>query len=103
MSDLNMYTIFDTKAKSYMRPFCSRNHQTAIRETTYVVNDGQHELCIHAEDYGLFHLGTFDEQTGKIDSQPPVHVVNLIELRTIDPRQMVLPTMSEKASKIASE
>lgn len=93
---MNIFTIFDTKAKAYLQPFFSRNKATALREVTQVVNTPDHSFNIHCEDYGLFQLGEYDEKTGKIESYPPIHIANLIELKTFDDRQSSLPITEEK-------
>lgn len=98
---MKIITIYDSKAKAYLTPFFSRNTATAIREITAVVNSPDHNFCQHAEDFGLFDLGEYDEQTGKITSSPPVHIINLIELKTFDDRQISL--LDTKKSEEDSE
>lgn len=87
---MKIFTIYDNKAKAYLQPFFSRNVATATREVEQVVNTPDHNFNIHASDYGLFDLGEYDEESGKIKSIPPTHVINLIELKTFDSRQMTL-------------
>lgn len=79
---MNIFTIFDSKAKAYMQPFFSKNKATALRELQSAVDNPEHGFHTHAEDYGLFHIGEYDENTGKIDAIPPVHVINVIELKS---------------------
>lgn len=81
-----IFTIYDNKAKAYLPPFFSQNTATAIREVEQAVNNPDHGLHVHAEDYGLFELGEFHESSGKIESEMPVHVLNLIELKITDIR-----------------
>lgn len=88
---MKIFTIYDNKAKAYLQPFFSRNLDTAMREIKQVVNTPDHAFNIHADDYGMFDIGEYDENNGKIESQPPVHVINLIELKMFDSRQMDLP------------
>lgn len=80
---MNIFTIFDNKALAYLQPFFSRNIATAIREITAVMSNPDHNFSTHCEDYSLFHIGDYDENTGKINAIAPVHIVNLNELQSI--------------------
>lgn len=93
---MKIFTIFDSKAKAYLQPFFSRNSGTAIREITSVINNNEHPFSTNSEDYGLFELGEYDELTGKINANPPVHVINLIELKVYDTRQAILPGLEDE-------
>lgn len=68
MAKLKAYAIFDGKAEAYLRPFIMVNRGTAIRSFVDAVNDSTHEMCKHAEDYFLFELGEFDEESGVLSS-----------------------------------
>lgn len=80
---MNIFTIYDNKAKAYLTPFFTRNIDTAIRDCKQIVNTTDHNFSIHAEDYSLFHIGEYDETSGKIIAQPPTHVINLLELKKV--------------------
>lgn len=59
--------IRDAKAEMFMNPVFSVAVGEAIRSFEDEVNNPQSPLNKHPEDYTLFHLGTFDEATGKFD------------------------------------
>ena len=63
-----MYSIYDHKAKMYMRPFFVPNREVALRVVTDLVNDSEHEIGKHPEDYALFYLGEWDDNSAEFDN-----------------------------------
>lgn len=80
-NELTQFSIFDSKAQAYLQPFFSLNRETATREfTTAILKDGN--FGNFAEDYAMFELGTFDQQTGKSELHvSPIHIVNAVTLQ----------------------
>lgn len=64
---MNLYSIYDEKIKSYMKPFLVEKNGHAVRGFQSMVNDPSTNLNKYPEDFTLFHIGYFDEETGKID------------------------------------
>lgn len=64
---MKVLTIRDIKAEANMPVFCMRSRGEAIRAfgDACKKNDGS-PLSVHPEDYVLFEVGEFDEQTGLI-------------------------------------
>lgn len=62
----NMFSVFDLKAKAFMQPFFSAVRATAVRSFVAAVNDPSTMMHKHPEDFILFHLATFDDETAKI-------------------------------------
>ena len=82
---MNIYGIRDLKAEAYMTPFFARTHGEAIRMVQNAVNDPQSGFHKHSEDYILYMLGQFDDQTGHIDGEMvPVHVEDLHSLKLLN-------------------
>jgi len=76
----------DAAAKLYGQPFFSVSEQTAIREFGAAVRspgtpDAPNTLHTHAEDFILYELGTFDDETGSFDSHAPRQVARAVELK----------------------
>lgn len=69
------YSVFDVKAANYAAPFFTFNDQTAIRILTDAVADPSTVICQHPEDYSLYWVGTFDEDTGIFAPVEHPHVV----------------------------
>lgn len=65
---MNIYSVYDHKAAAFLPPFTSKTTALAIRDFKAVANDPEHQFGKYPEDYGLFRLGTFDEDTGAITS-----------------------------------
>lgn len=82
---MNMYAIHDTTAKSWAAPFFQRTDVAAIRAMAAAVNteDRNNQLFTNPEDFNLYHVGTFNEETGTVsaDSDMPKLIVNGIKLK----------------------
>lgn len=68
---LTMYSIFDTASKSYMRPFFCAADGEAMRLFADIVNDGEHPVGKHPEDYSVFRIGMFDDNKGSLHPEDP--------------------------------
>jgi hypothetical protein len=64
---MKMFSIFDAKAETFMPPFCVHSVGIAKRDFSDAVNDGKSFVNKHPEDYSLFEIGTYDDQTGQCD------------------------------------
>lgn len=60
-----IYSIYDSAAGAYMRPFYFQSDAQAIRTFTDIAGDAEHEVGKHPEDYSLVRLGTFDDNQAK--------------------------------------
>ena len=60
---LKIYSIHDTKAEAYNTPFFQQTHGMAERIFTDESNNPESNLNKHAEDFTLFYLGEFDQNT----------------------------------------
>ncbi|AXH74012.1 MAG: nonstructural protein [Microviridae sp.] len=78
---VNMYVIYDTKAKFYNKPFFMQNDQIAQRAFTDLANDPQTDICKHPTDFQLYKVGTYEDATATITSNPPIHMANAHELK----------------------
>lgn len=76
-----MYSIKDTKVGKYGMPFFKHDRIEAKRELTHAVNGGSEKLELFAEDYDLYEIGTFDQETCQVDIHEPYFIVHLVELR----------------------
>ncbi len=63
---LDIFSIYDTKADSYLQPFFTNNKATAIRTFSDLANQSDHQFCRHAGDYVLFQIGTYDDSRGLV-------------------------------------
>ena len=56
-----MFTIFDSKAEVYNKPFYFINETVAIRAAYDLIQAGDSEIAKHPEDFTMFHMGEFDD------------------------------------------
>mgnify|MGYP000217629338 CR=1 FL=1 len=77
---LFMYSIYDTCAGAYNRPFCDQADGAAIRAFGDIAQDADHPFGKHPEHYQLFRLGTFDDQSATIELETPVCIAKAHEL-----------------------
>lgn len=79
---LNVYSIFDSAAMFYGRPFFLINENMARRTALDIKADPNTEINRHPQDYSMFLLGTFDDQTAVFDLLPtPVRFISFHEIQ----------------------
>lgn len=79
---LRIFALYDDKAKAFMPPFCMPEVGLAIRAFGDLVSDSKHPVGAHPGDYAIYHLGTFDEQSGVITAlSVPSVLMNGLEMR----------------------
>lgn len=76
-----IFSLFDSKAEYYMPPFFERNANTAVRAVEAAMATDNHPIYKNAEDYSLFHVGSWDQETGRITSEGPRHVTDCWVIR----------------------
>lgn len=74
--DQTLFTVYDSKAANYLPPFVSRNQATALREFKDAVNQEGHAFNTHAEDFTLWHIGTFNSEKATLTQEVPTLVAN---------------------------
>lgn len=62
----NIYTVFDSKAKTYMQPFFVLNDSVAKRAMVNLLRDPEHQFSKNPEDYSLYHIGEYDDAAAAI-------------------------------------
>jgi len=62
---LNVYSIRDIKAETYGSPFYLSQDGQALRAFGDLVGDEKTSIHKHPEDYQLFKLGTYDDNSGR--------------------------------------
>lgn len=62
-----MFVIYDSKANAYMTPWFLHQDAMAQRAFSDCVNDQNHNFGKHPEDYTLFQIGQFDDQTAELN------------------------------------
>jgi len=76
---LQVFGVFDQKVGAYGHPFFGVAIGQALRQFGDWVQDSNTPLHRHPEDYRLFHVGTFDDQTGELEAFRPVFLSEAVE------------------------
>lgn len=63
-----IYTVYDSKAETYLPPFFMRSKGEALRAWIQAVNDEQTQFNKYPADFTMFELGEFDDVTGVINN-----------------------------------
>lgn len=81
MSRLQMYTVKDKKADAYLQPFTTQTKGLAIRMIQGTLEQQDNNLSKYPEDFSLWKIGEFDENSGIIQGlQEPELVSQLTDL-----------------------
>lgn len=76
-----LIAVKDAKVGSFARPVPVVNAATGVRAFADAVNDPSTEYHKHPEDYTIWELGTFDDQTGLFqNSASPTLLANAVAL-----------------------
>lgn len=79
---LKMYSIRDSKGGVYHRPFYKAHEAEAERDFKTGVNDEKSTMYLYPEDYDLYYVGEYDDETGTIRGiDTPRHVAKAINLK----------------------
>ncbi len=91
--NLEIFSVYDIKAKAYLPPFFMPRIDLAIRLFSNSANDPGHAFGANPEDYVLFHIGCFDDDNAKIKTQTPNSLGIAIEMVKAkkDPAQLDIP------------
>jgi len=77
---LFVFSIFDQAAGAYLRPYFSRSDDEGTRSFSKAAQDGDGLISEHPEDFTLFRVGTWDDNTGELDGSAPVKLVTALEV-----------------------
>lgn len=76
-----MYVIYDTKVEAFHKPFHAQADGEAMRMINEAMNDENTMFAKYPGDYQLYHMGTFDDSTGKVETGPLADLGNLAIIR----------------------
>lgn len=79
--ELKMFSIRDAKAEIFHPPFFKKTHGEAERDFTTLVRDEKTPAHQYPEDYDLYFIGTYYDDSGKMSPLPsPQHVVKAVQV-----------------------
>ena len=77
-----VFGVRDGKAQAFLQPFFSVAVGSAVRAFSDTVNEGNNQIAKHPEDYVLFELGSWFDDSGRYDVYAaPVSVGIAIEFK----------------------
>lgn len=71
---MQIYALRDTKVAAFLAPFTAPNNEVAKRLVIDAMDNPESVISKHPEDFNLFCLGHFDEQTGEITGEKHVNL-----------------------------
>lgn len=84
---LKVYSIRDAKAEIFNPPFYKHTHGEAERDFKKITNDPKSFVNQFPEDFDLYYLGLFDDNTGKFQPlDTPEHQLKAIMLKESAPQ-----------------
>lgn len=63
---MNVYSVFDSVAGVFSRPYFLNNDNLAVRAFGDAVADKSTGLYVHVDDYKLYKIGVFDDISGQL-------------------------------------
>lgn len=91
----NLFAVRDDKVGVFLPPMTYRNEAEVCRVLAGVINgDHPHPLRDRTNEYSLFALGEFDDETGEI--HPLVVPIAICNLITLKKNSDVVPMAPEK-------
>lgn len=82
---MKIFSIYDTKAEVYSKPFYELTIGSALRNFSDAANDPSTQFHKHPGDFSLFLLGEYDDNTGEIiDKSPSQNLGNCLEHQNAD-------------------
>jgi len=70
----------DIKVGAFSKPVAVPTDGAGVRAFQDAVNDPSTEYNKHPEDYSIFNLGTFNDQTGELITAKPTHLASAVAL-----------------------
>ena len=84
---MKMYALKDVKAGTFMNPWPESGDPQAIRNLTSAVNgDTGQQISQFAEDFDMYYLGEFDQDTGLFlqGNEEPKFIIHASQLKQVN-------------------
>lgn len=79
--NLQIFSVFDSKAEAYITPFFLPNTAMAVRAFTDCVNSESHQFGANPQDYTLFLIGSYNDNDAELIPSVPRSLGNGLEFR----------------------
>lgn len=78
---LNVYSIYDSAATAYTQPFFMHNDGLAVRAFQGNVNTTDSNINLNPDQFTLFQIGTYDDNSGELISITPKSLGNGLQYK----------------------
>lgn len=78
-----LYSVYDSKSKTYSNPFTALNDDEAKRSFFDAVHDNSTSISRHPEDYTIFRIGDFNVATAELTYSKHVSLGKGIEFKVV--------------------
>lgn len=78
---MKMYTVKDVKTGIFNAPVYCHNTAHAMRVMSSVFQNDEHQYSLWPEDFTLYEVGSFDDNTGVITGVDPIYICTFAELK----------------------
>ncbi len=97
-----VFGIYDIKAETYLTPFFESTTGQATRAFSDAINSPDHPFGRHPNDFTLRELGTFDSDSGLIESHKhPIHVAEATQFINISRAPTTDPTLFDTFGELS--
>jgi len=86
---MQMFSVYDSKAEAFLPAFTCGNVPVAQRNVADCLTDPEHPFTKNPQDYTLFHLGEWDDQTAHIELLTPARNLGLVSQYSDDINRVV--------------
>lgn len=93
--NMKIFSIFDEKTEVYSKPFYELTIGSAIRVFSDAANDPQSPFSKHPEDYTLFLIGDFDDNTGEVTNEQHNNLGSCLDHVQSDEQLHVHPALNK--------
>lgn len=79
--ELKAFSVRDQKGEVFNTPFFKKTHGEAERDFTTLCKDQNSMVSKFPDDFDLYFLGSYDDQTGVFKPLPtPQHIVKAVQV-----------------------
>lgn len=76
----SVFAVYDNKSASYLQPEFFKRKEQAVRSFEVACQKVDSDFFMYAEDFALFHLGEYDDDTGILQPlQTPKMVITAVQ------------------------
>lgn len=71
---MKVYAIYDRAVEAYGQPFFVKSQGQAVRSFKDECENKESQFNKHPNDYDLYHIGEYNEETGELQAKMPERV-----------------------------